>query len=89
MQSSSDYGFCGVVVVVRGRGGGREGEEGETKSPQVKKKKKHFEPSIFTSSLFLINKWIPFCCASVRQDVTDAARTKEKHKKRSSFLTFT
>ena len=89
MQSSSDYGFCGVVV--RGRGGGRkEREEGETKSPQVKKKKKkHFEPSIFTSSLFLINKWIPFCCASVRQDVTDAARTKEKHKKRSSFLTFT
>ena len=74
-----------------GSGGGRkEREEGETKSPQVKKKKKkHFEPSIFTSSLFLINKWIPFCCASVRQDVTDAARTKEKHKKRSSFLTFT
>ena len=67
-----------------------EREEGETKSPQVKKKKKkHFEPSIITSSLFLINKWIPFCCASVRQDVTDAARTKEKHKKRSSFLTFT
>ena len=71
-------------------GGGKEREEGETKSPQVKKKKKkHFEPSIITSSLFLINKWIPFCCASVWQDVTDAARTKEKHKKRSSFLTFT
>ena len=37
----------------------------------------------------LINKWIPFCCASVQQDVTDAARTKEKHKKRNSFKPFT
>ena len=39
MQSFSDYGFFGVMVRDRG-GGGR--EEGETKSPQVKKKKKRF-----------------------------------------------
>ena len=40
MQSSSDDGFCGVVV--RGRGGGREEDEGEIKSPQVKKKEETF-----------------------------------------------
>ena len=44
MQSSSDYGFCGVVV--RGRGG-REGEEGETKSPQVKKKRRNISSRRF------------------------------------------
>ena len=47
MQSSSDYGFCGVVVAVRGRGGGREGEEGETKSPQVKKKRRNISSRRF------------------------------------------
>ena len=85
MQSFSDYEFCGVVV----RGGGGGGGEGKTKSPLVKKRRNVSEPSIFTSSLFLINKWIPFCCASVQQDVTDAASTKRKHKMRSSFLPFT
>ena len=74
MQSCSDYGFYGVV--------GRE-EGGGTKSSRAKKK-----PPIFTSSLFLIQKWIPFRCASVQQDVTDAARTKRKHKMRSSFKAF-
>ena len=74
MQSCSDYGFYGVV--------GREGGGG-TKSSRAKKK-----PPIFTSSLFLIKKWIPFRCASVQQDVTDAARTKRKHKMRCSFKAF-
>ena len=84
MQSFSDYGFFGVMV--RDRGGG---ERGRLNPRKLKKRRNVSEPSIFTSSLFLINKWIPFCCASVQQYVTDAARTIKKHKKRSSFLPFT
>ena len=100
MQSFSDYEFCGVVVRGGGegergrgeegkRGRGGEGERGRLNPRKLKKRRNVSEPSIFTSSLFLINKWIPFCCASVQQDVTDAARTKEKHKKRNSFKPFT
>ena len=44
MQSSSDYGFCGVVVRCRG---GREEEEGEIKSPQVKKKRRNISSCRF------------------------------------------
>ena len=79
----------------RGRGGegekgrGGERERGRLNPRKLKKRRNVSEPSIFTSSLFLINKWIPFCCASVQQDVTDAARTIKKHKKRRSFLPFT
>ena len=87
MQSFSDYEFCGVVV--RDGGGGGERERGRLNPRKLKKRRNVSEPSIFTSSLFLINKWIPFCCASVQQDVTDAASTKRKHKMRSSFLPFT
>ena len=81
MQSCSDYGFYGVV--------GRE-EGGGTKSSRAKKKIRRniSEPPIFTSSLFLIKKWIPFRCASVQRDFTDAARTKRKYKMRSSFKAF-
>ena len=55
MQSSSDDGFCGVVV--RGRGGGREEEEGEIKSPQVKKKRRNISSRRFLPlpSFSLIN----------------------------------
>ena len=76
----TDYGFYGVV--------GREG--GGTKSSRAKKKIRTniSEPPIFTSFLFLIKKWIPFRCASVQQDVTDAASTKRKLKMRSSFKAF-
>ena len=84
MQSFSDYGFFGVMVRDRG-GGGR----GRLNPRKLKKRRNVSEPSIFTSSLFLINKWIPFCCASVQQFVTDAASTRRKHKMRSSFLPFT
>ena len=72
-----------------GSGGRGEGERGRLNPRKLKKRRNVSEPSIFTSSLFLINKWIPFCCASVQQYVTDAARTIKKHKKRSSFLPFT
>ena len=77
----TDYGFYGVV--------GRE-EGGGTKSSRAKKKIRRniSEPPIFTSFLFLIKKWIPFRCASVQQDVTDAASTKRKLKMRSSFKAF-
>ena len=77
----TDYGFYGVV--------GR--EEGGGLNPRELKKKIRrniSEPPIFTSFLFLIKKWIPFRCASVKQDVTDAASTKRKHKMRSSFKAF-
>ena len=77
----TDYWFYGVV--------GRE-EGGGTKSSRAKKKIRRniSEPPVFTSFLFLIKKWIPFRCASVKQDVTDAASTKRKHKMRSSFKAF-
>ena len=55
MQSFSDYGFFGVIVRDRG-GGGR----GRLNPRKLKKRRNVSEPSIFTSSLFLINKWIPF-----------------------------
>ena len=69
-MSCSDYGFYGVVG---------KGEEGGGLNPRELKKKKKIrrnisELPIFTSSLFLTNKWIPFRCASVQQDVTDATR---------------
>ena len=48
MQSSSDDGFCGVMVRGRG-GGGREEEEGEIKSPQVKKKRRNISSRRFLS----------------------------------------
>ena len=79
----TDYGCYGVV-------GRKEGGGGRTKSSRAKKKIRRniSEPPIFTSFLFLIKKWIPFRCASVQQDVTNAASTKRKHKMRSSFKAF-
>ena len=68
-MSCSDYGFYGVV------GKGEEGGGGLNPRELKKKIRRNIsEPPIFTSSLFLTNKWIPFRCASVQQDVTDAAR---------------
>ena len=66
------------------------GRRGGTKSSRAKKKIRRniSEPPIFTSFLFLIKKWIPFRCASVQQDVTNAASTKRKLKMRSSFKAF-
>ena len=70
-------------------GGGGKRKRGRLNPRKLKKKGGTFRAVDFYLFPLLINKWIPFCCASVQQDVTDAARTKEKHKKRNSFKPFT